>query len=532
MTEAVAGGGRSVGRAAAGMGVAAAASRLIGGGRVLVVAAVLGTTYLGNSFEAANTFPTVVFELLAAGALSAVLVPPFVEWLDAGDRDRAERAAGGVLGFFLLVLGVVAVVGVVAAPWLARLLTATVDDPAVAAAQDVLGTDLLRWFLPQLLLYPVGFLAIALLRAQRVYAITAAAPIANTVVVVAAMVAFSLVAGAAPGLSLTPLETAILGLGGTLGVAAFVAVPAVDLARRGFRLRPRWGGRDADVRMLLGRSTWAVLQHAGAALLLGAAMVLGAGAEGGVIAFRFAWFCFLAPYGIIAQPISTTVMTELAADVRVGDDAAFARGVRWSLGSLAVWVVPVAAAILALSVPIASVLAFGDADTGDGVALIAASLASLAVGLPAYGTFRLLSEAWYARHDSRRPALVGIAAAVVGVAFMVVVGAGRSGTALMWVLGLGHSLAFVVGTVALLVPLRLRLRRGLVALRPLVAVALAVALAAGAWAIMGAWDPSGRLATLGALVVVGGGAGGLYLGGVRGLHLGPGPSPRTRAAAA
>ena len=31
--------------------------------------------------------------------------------------------------------------------------------------------DLLRWFLPQLLLYPVGFLAIALLHAHRVFAL-------------------------------------------------------------------------------------------------------------------------------------------------------------------------------------------------------------------------------------------------------------------------------------------------------------------------------------------------------------------------
>lgn len=507
------------------MGAAAAASRFVGGGRVLVVAAILGTTYLGNTFEAANTFPTVVFELLAAGALSAVLVPPFVQRLGEGDHDGAERAAGGLLGLFLVGLGVLAIAGMVAAPALARLLTTNVDDPAVAAAQDALGTDLLRWFLPQLLLYPVGFLAIALLHAHRSYALPSAAPIANTVVLVAAMVLFAVVAGPDPGLELSSAEVAILGLGGTLGVAAFVAVPAVALHRRGFRLRPRWAPRDHEVLALLKRSSWAALQHGGAALLLGAAMIMGAAAEGGVIAYRFAWFCFLAPYGIVAQPIHTAVLPELSVDASGDDRAGFALGMRWSLGAMAVAVVPIAAAMVALSVPVATVLAFGEADTGDGIALIGASLASLALGLPAYGAFRLLSAAWFARGDSRTPAIVGIVSAVLGVAVMVVGGAGRSGAGLMWALGLGHSVAFVAGSLALVLPLQRWVRAPVLALRPVLGGLWGVGLAAAAWVVLDLWAPVGKPETVAALAAVGSVGTLLFLGVVRGLGLTPGPSP-------
>ncbi|MGH9035553.1 MAG: murein biosynthesis integral membrane protein MurJ, partial [Acidimicrobiia bacterium] len=65
-------------RAAAVMGAATAISRVLGFGRVLVIAAVLGTTDLGNTFSASNSVSNVAFDLLAAGALSAVLVPAFV----------------------------------------------------------------------------------------------------------------------------------------------------------------------------------------------------------------------------------------------------------------------------------------------------------------------------------------------------------------------------------------------------------------------------------------------------------------------
>jgi putative peptidoglycan lipid II flippase len=95
---------RSVARAAVGMGGVTAVSRVAGFARVLVIAGVLGTTYLGNTFQAANSVSNVLFELLAAGALSAVLVPTFVSLIDTGDDREAERLANGLLGYALVAM--------------------------------------------------------------------------------------------------------------------------------------------------------------------------------------------------------------------------------------------------------------------------------------------------------------------------------------------------------------------------------------------------------------------------------------------
>jgi putative peptidoglycan lipid II flippase len=510
------------------MGAAAAVSRILGGGRVLVVAAILGTTYLGDTFEAANTFPTVVFELLAAGALSAVLVPTFVDHFNRGQQPEAERQAGGLLGLALVPLGALTVLGILAAPWLADLLTAASDGPP---EQQELATVLLRWFLPQLCLYALGTVAIAVLNARRVFALTAAAPIANTVVVVTGLILFWVVAGPAPGLDLSGWEQAILGLTGTLGVAAYVAIPAVALRRRGFRLRPRWTPRDAGVLRLLRLSVWAVLQHTGAALLLGASILLGAAVEGGVIAYRVAFHMFLAPYGIFAQPIHATVQPELASDADRGDLAAFGRSLRWASQSLAVVVLPVAIGLAALAVPIMEVLAFGQADRGDGVELMAAGVAGLALGLPAYGGFRLLAVAWYSLDDSRTPALAAISSAVFGVVVMLVLTPLVEGSARIFVLGVGHTLGFLAGTVAL--GLGLHRRYGVLPWpRAIAAVtALAVAVAALAWWAVDAIGPDGRWATALCLAVVGAVGAGVYYGAARGLHLLPGRLPQAPVAA-
>jgi putative peptidoglycan lipid II flippase len=518
--------GASVGRAAVGMGAVAAASRILGGARVLVVAAVLGTTYLGDTFEAANTFPTVVFELLAAGALSAVLVPTFVDLFARGEDEEAERRAGGLLGLALVALGALTVIGLITAPWLAEALTGASGAPG---EQQELATVLLRWFLPQLLLYPIGFCAIALLNARRVFALPAAAPIGNTVVVVAALIAFRMVAGDDAGLALSGVEQMLLGLGGTLGVAAFVALPAIALWRDGFRLWPRWAPHDPGVRKLLGLSGWAVLQHTGAALLLGAAIVLGAGVEGGVVGYRVAFLLFLAPYGILAQPIHTTVQPELADDASGGDLEGFGHALRWSLASLGIVVVPVAALMVALALPAMQVAAFGNADSG--ADLMAAGVAGLALGLPAYGAFRLLAAAWYALDDSRTPALAAVGSAVAGVVLMVVLTPLTHGSARIFALGLGHTVGFVLGSVALAVGLHRR--EGLAFWpRSLPAITLLAAAVGGvAWVAMDAWAPDGRAVTAAALVVIGLVAGALYYLGVRGLHLLPGPLVRTTAVA-
>ena len=77
---------RDLGAAAARAGFVTALSRFIGLGRTLVVSAVLGATYLGNTFQSTNAVSNVLFELLAAGGLSAVLVPELVRGAANGDE--------------------------------------------------------------------------------------------------------------------------------------------------------------------------------------------------------------------------------------------------------------------------------------------------------------------------------------------------------------------------------------------------------------------------------------------------------------
>ena len=508
------------------MGAAAALSRSFGGLRMVVIAAVLGTTYLGNTFQAANSVSNVLFELLAAGALSAVLVPTFVAHFGRREDRRVEEVAGGVLSIALVGLGFVTVLGIAFAPQLAKLLSTGVSDPSVAAQQEELATYLLRFFIPQVLLYAIGAVATAVLHARGRFALVAMAPIGNTIVVVAAMILFRVMAGPGPGLDLSSSEQLVLALGGTLGVAAFVGVPAVGLHRSGFRFRlASWRPwTDRDVRSLLHLSGWAALQHAGTGILLAGALLVGGGVAGGVVAYQLAMVVFLAPYGIVAQPIHTALLPRLSADAAAADDEGLHRSLRWAVEAMAVGTLPLAAALTALSAPVMSVLAFGQAADGDGPELLGAALLGLAIGIPAYGGFLLMTRAAYALGDSRTPAIASLGSAILGAAGMVVAGQVAEGSTRLALIGGAHSLAYAAGGLWLVLRMRHRVGSvlGLGLLRPLV---LSIGLAVVAWGVMEAWAPERRLGVLVALAVIGLAGAVLYGGGLRAMGAMPGPGP-------
>ena len=77
------------------MAVLTLVSRATGFARGIVIAAVLGPTFFGNLFVAANSLPNLIFELVIGSVIVSLLVPPLVTHLDLGDRAAARRIACG-----------------------------------------------------------------------------------------------------------------------------------------------------------------------------------------------------------------------------------------------------------------------------------------------------------------------------------------------------------------------------------------------------------------------------------------------------
>ncbi len=424
--------------------------------RVVAMSAALGATSLGDTYQAANLVSNILFELLAGGLLSAALVPVFVDAIDRGDRRGAVRLGGNLLGLTLAALVAVVAVALAAAPWLMDLLTLSVADESVRQAQTELGTYLLWFFLPQVLLYAVGAVATALLHADRRFVAAALAPVFNNVVVIGSMLVFWSMHGDAPSLDLSPAEVIVLGGGATLGVLAMTLVPWLAAGRGGMVLRPRWEPRDPRLRPLAAQGAWAA-GHLGLNQLFAMATVIVAGrVTGGVVAYQIAFTFFLLPYALLANPLTTTLFPRLAAGTAAGRLDDVRHDLSWGLRAMAFVLVPAAFLMAALARPIIEVVRIGNLDVA-GADLVAVALSGYMAGLVGYAIGFLLTRASYALGDTRSPTLVSLVATAAGVVGLVVGTGIVDGTARIVVLGLVHAAVVTATAVALARILRPRL---------------------------------------------------------------------------
>ena len=438
----------SLARGAAASTIATALSRVTGFVRVVVVAAAMGTTFLANTYQTANTAPNLVFELVAAGVLTSIFVPTFVEYLTRRDRTEGWDAANA--------LGTVALVGLIGlsvllalgAPLVMRALTIGVTDARLRDAEIELGATFLRLFSPQIALYGVGMIMTGALHAHRRFVLPAVAPIFNNLVVIGVYATYAAMrAGRDPsveGISIS--ETLVLGIGTTAGVVAMTACLIPSLLKLGWRPRFRFDLSHPAVRKGARLGVWALGYAGGYQAGLIVVLMLANRIEGGVAAYQWAFTFFYLPHALFAVPIFNVLFTAMSEHAARSEEGQVVARLRDGLGMLAFILIPVAALIAAAAIPLANVtLGYGVMD-GTGAALVARVLAAFAIGLPSYSAFLVFTRAYYSIGDTKTPALMNAATVLLSSAL---------GAALFWWLperwavpglALGHSVAFMVGT--------------------------------------------------------------------------------------
>ena len=101
--------GRSLARAGLIVTLAFLASRALGWVRLVVIGTSFGATAELDTFFAAFRIPDLIFQLVAAGALSSALIPVIAGLLETDTESRAWRVASTVANLMLAVLLVLAV---------------------------------------------------------------------------------------------------------------------------------------------------------------------------------------------------------------------------------------------------------------------------------------------------------------------------------------------------------------------------------------------------------------------------------------
>ncbi|MBX9425375.1 murein biosynthesis integral membrane protein MurJ [Streptomyces lateritius] len=398
-------------RSGALMAAGSLVSRATGFVRAAVVAAALGAGYVADGYAVGNSVPTIVYMLLLGGALNAVFVPELV-------KAAKEHEDGGVaytdrlLTLCALALTVITAGAVLAAP----LIVDTYTD--YAGAQREMTVAFTRACLPQILFLGLFTLLGQVLNARGRFGAMMWTPVLNNVVVVSVFALFLVVGD---GGELTSGETALLGWGTTAGIAlqALALVPSLRAA--GFRWRPRFDWRGSGLSEPLRSAGWLVLlvlTNQGAYWVT-TLLATSAGEQvsgGGLAAYNNAYLLWTVPHGIITVSLVTALLPRMSGAAADGDLTAVRRDVSYALRTSAAAVVPAACALLALAVPLMTVVFRYGATTGDDIRAMSWILMAFAPGLVALSGQYVCTRAFYALRDTRTPFLLNLVIAGLNAA--------------------------------------------------------------------------------------------------------------------
>jgi putative peptidoglycan lipid II flippase len=423
-------------------------ARLIGFGRTITVGAVLGVTYLGNTYQSINSLPNLVYYQLLAGSLfAALLIPPLVRHLDRHDEPAAQRLVQGVFGTFLTCAVALSAILVAIGPFVMRLVTIGVSDPGIAAAQRRVGWLFLVMFVPQITLYLVAGTGAAVMNARGRFALAAAAPALESLGMIAVMVAAWVTFRTETGLlHISDAQLLLLGLGTTAAVGAHATCQWLGARSSGIIIRPRWAWRDDEVTQLLRRALPMLAFSCLEALQIFAVIVVSNRIRGGVVAFQLALNLFFLPTAIITWPIARALLPQLTKWHSDQEPDRFHEELVRAVSIASFVTVPIAAAYVAFAWPIARVIAFGRLHEAGGVGLIAPSIAALALAVVGETWFILATYGCYARHDVRTPLRCMVVRVGVALAFMTLAMFSHGRTVLV-LLGLSLSIGSVAGAI-------------------------------------------------------------------------------------
>ena len=460
--------GSSVGRSTGSMAVAGLCSKVTGFVRTLVIVWVLGFSASADAFNAANSLPNQVYELLVGGVLTSVMVPLLVR-ARVDDTDGGEAYTQRLLTMTTTALVATTALGVLCAP----LLTALMVDDSTGRADPALATSFAYLLLPQILFYGLSALFSAILNSRNVFGPPAWGPVLNNVILIGTFATYLVGILHLDPSRMRPGDVLYLGIGSTLAVVAEAAIMVPSLARSGFRFRWRWGW-DPRFSEFGGLALWTV----GYALLaqIGVVAVTNVTtSHGGLTLYNNVWQLVQLPYGVLGFALITAILPRMSRAAAEHDLAGVKRDFSLAARLCVTAMLPMSALLGVLGPSLGVALFSVGKGSGDAQSL-GVALATAAFGVLPYAITLIQLRVFYALKDARTPTLIMLVMMAAKVALTYLAPLVLPSGQVVYGVLFANSLSFVVGWVVG----ELWLHHRLGALRSGVAAALGKALVASA----------------------------------------------------
>jgi putative peptidoglycan lipid II flippase len=383
-------------------------SRVLGFARDVLIAAVLGTSYVADAFFVAFRIPNMFRRLFAEGAFDSAFIPLFATRLHADGPDAARIFAGQALSGLVVLHVAVTVLAEIAMPWLMLLLA-----PGFSSDPDkfALAVLLARIALPYLAFMSLVALYTGVLNAFGRFAVAAFAPTLLNVVLIAVLLGF-IASGSANQ------STAGVALAWGIAASGLVQVIVVVAAAAKLGMRVSWQRPQLtpDMRRLVTLALPGVVAGGMAQITVVISTIIATLQDRVVSWLYYADRLFQLPLGVIGVAIGVVLLPTLSHKLRSGDHGAALASENRALEFALLLTLPSAVALFLAAEPIMRVLFERGAFTAVDTRATAAMLAALALGLPAYVMIKVLHPSFFAREDTKTPMIyagISMAANVV-----------------------------------------------------------------------------------------------------------------------
>ena len=366
------------------IGGATLASRVLGFARDMVVALAFGAGPVTDAFFVAFRIPNILRRLLAEGALSTAVIPVFTDYAVNQPREELLRMLRAVLAAALLVLGLVTLLGVVAAPWLLTVIAPGFSDPP----QRELAVRLTRVMFPYLVLVGLAAFAMGVLNSQGRFFAAAFGPAVLNVGMIAAVLALAR--------SVDPPIVA-LAVGVLVGGVGQLLVQLPGLRALGLLVPPSRELRHPALSRVARLLLPAVVGLAAVQVMVFVNTLLASLLPSGSISFLYyADRVMEFPLGVFGIALASASLPAMARQAAAGDTRGVAATLNFAL-RLAVYVsAPATVGLVLLATPITRVLFERGRFSPEDTAATAVALVWYAVGLVGFAGARIAAQAFYA----------------------------------------------------------------------------------------------------------------------------------------
>ncbi len=386
-------------------------SRILGLLRDVVFARYFGAGLLMDAFLVANRIPNMLRRFFAEGAFSAGFVPVMARYREKHEHEDAREFIDSVSGTFGVILFVVTLVGVVAAP----ILVLIVAPGFVGEGGDLeLAALMLRFTFPYLFFVSLTAFAGGILNTYGRFGVPAFTPVLLNIVLIAAAVWLS-----------PRLEQPIMALAYAVLIAGVFQLlfQLPFLANIHALPRPKWAPKHEGVKRAFKLMVPAIFGSSAAQInvLLGG-IIASLLPVGSISYLYFSDRLMEFPLGIFGIALGTVTLPYLSRLWANNDKTAFSQTLDWSLRLALLIAVPAAIGLFVLAEPLVTALFYGGVFDENAVRMTALALKAYALGLVGFSFVKILAPAYFAREDTRTPVRIAVLALIVNLILSVGLG--------------------------------------------------------------------------------------------------------------